>query len=71
MGFERKCVLALVGLVDDLVEVFSGVFFLLVRVGVGPVVSEVVRSAVCGIDHECCFEQFFFRKKVRREGPHV
>ena len=57
--------------VNDLVEVFSGFFSLLVSVSVGPVVSEVVRGAVRGIDHECCFEQFFFRSKVRRKGPHV
>ena len=57
--------------VDDLVEVFSGFFSLLVLVRVRPVVSEVVRSAVRGIDHKCCFEQFFFRRKVRRVGPHV
>ncbi len=56
---------------DDLVQVFSGFFSLLVRVRVGPVVSEVVRGAVRSIDHKCCFEQFCFRSKVRREGPHV
>ena len=64
-------VLAEVSSVDDLVEVLSGFFFLLIRVRVGPVVSEVVRGAVGGLDRECRPEQLFFGREVRRESPHV
>ena len=64
-------VLAEVGSVDNLVEVFFGLFLLLVGVRVGPVVSKVVRGAVGGIDHECRFEQLCFGREVRRESPHV
>ncbi len=56
--------------VDDLVEVLSGFLSLFVWVRVGPIVSEVVGSTVCGIDHEGGFDQLFF-SEVCGEGPHV
>ena len=42
---------------DDLVEVFFGVAELCFRVSVGAVVSDVVGSSVCRIDHMGSFEE--------------
>ena len=57
MGFERKFVLALVGLVDDLVEVFRGRFCLLVVIQVDTIVAEVIGSSVSGVDHVGSLDQ--------------
>ena len=51
--------------VDDLVEVSPGFLSSFVWVRIGPVVSEVVGGAVCGIDHTSGFEQLFFCKVCR------
>ncbi len=49
--FERKFVLALVGLVDDLVEVLRGRLFWFGVIQVDTIVAEVVGSSVSGVDH--------------------
>ncbi len=38
--------------VDDLVEVFSGLLSLFVRIRICPCMSEVVGSTIGGVDHE-------------------
>ena len=71
LGEEFVFVVAQVGCVDDLVEVVCGLLLLFKWFCSCAIVSEVVSGAVGRVDHESCFEEFFFVVEVRCESPYV
>ena len=69
LGEEFVLVVPQVGCVDDLVEVFLGLFLALLKIRRGSVVSKMVCGTVSGVDHKSGFEQVLLAREVGGEGP--